>query len=614
MKKIFSLIKTRCFAPLLIIALIAACATQADSRIYNSAGNAGDPVPLAQNVRMGTLPNGLRYYLLANAKPENRAYLALAVNAGSVLEKDDERGLAHFVEHMAFNGTSHFPERDLINYLRSLGMRFGADVNAHTSYDETVYEIETPVETDGNGVKRVPEKAMQIMDDWTHTVLFNPKDVDEERPIILEERRVHLGAMERIREKMLPILFQGSQYADRRTIGLPEIIENAPAEKLAHFYKTWYRPDNMAIIIAGDFDADALEASLSAYFTAPAPDSPLDRPKFDLEKPKKGRLDVEIFTDSELPYTAAFFYYKRQPKARGATLADYHESLVDYLVSLMLRERFDDQLDKPETPYAGASGYNQRYGFSSRYYVIGVQAKTGSAENAVKAVLFEKEKMERYGFTDAELERAKQETLSALEAQSAEKDRRNSSAYVGDFTNHFLKGEVNPDIEWEFNTAQKLLPRITAKDIADAAKNYFSENDLAVFLLAPESEPLPSADQVKKMVADAKKQRIEKPNSQAVDADLVKNKPAPGAITEETVDNDTGALVWRLSNGARVVLKPTANQNDEIALYAVARGGVTSVKENEIAPARFASDMLSASGAGPFTGSVTLPRSEEPVN
>ena len=232
---------------------------------------AKDKVPFMPKAKTGVLKNGLTYYVLENKMPAGRAFINLAVNAGSVLEEENERGLAHFVEHMAFNGTARFPESALIDYMRSLGMRFGADLNAYTSFDETVYTIETPTEAGADGKKTIPRKALEIFDDWTYTILFNEKDVDDERKVILEEKRTRSGVSERLQEVYFPLLFAGSPYAERSPIGLESVITGAPPARLKAFYEKWYRPDNMAIIIAGDFDADALAASLNDIFTAPPP-------------------------------------------------------------------------------------------------------------------------------------------------------------------------------------------------------------------------------------------------------------------------------------------------------------------------------------------------------
>jgi zinc protease len=585
---------------LLLIGGILACASIA--KTYGGLGGPADPVPFMAGARTGELPNGLRYYILENAKPENRAYLTLAVNAGSVLEQDDEQGLAHFVEHMAFNGTVRFPESELVNYLRSLGMRFGPEVNAYTTFDETVYGIEVPTELDEGGHKRIPDTALAVIDDWTHRITFDPKDVDDERLIIMEEYRSRLGAMERIRQQLLPIIFRGSPYADRRPIGLPEIIEQAPAEKLQNFYKTWYRGDNMALIFVGDFDGAALEASLTSHFSMPAPDTPLNRPHYDLPAPKKG-MEVEIFTDPELSFTRVELYYKRTPKAQTKDLASYREGVIDYLIDHILSTRFDDAARKPETPYVGAWGGNVRYGASSRYYILFAQAKTGSTEASFREILREKESMSRYGFTQAELDRAKRSLISNLIRLNAEKDRWESQRYVHDFTNHFLNDEIVTDIAWELDAVQKLLPGIGLKELAVAVKDYFASEDLTIFLLAPESEQssLPSKDLIRQLVAEARKAKIARPKSEAVTDQFLDEEPQPGAILNESVDPETGAVLWELSNGAQVVLKETANQNDEIILYALAQGGTTSAPEAADRSAQLAAEMLQVSGIGPYS-------------
>ena len=335
-----------CFFPL--IWLLYSCS---GIPVYEGLGLSTDPVPVMEELRTGILPSGLRYFILENSRPENRAYLSLAVKAGSVLENDDEQGLAHFVEHMAFNGTARFPEAELVNYLRSLGMRFGPEVNAYTSYDETVYGIEVPVETGEDGIRRIPGTALAVLDDWTHAISFSQADVDDERLVILEEHRSRLGARERIRRQMLPVLFKGSQYAVRYPIGLPEIIEGAPASRLEGFYRKWYQADNMALIFVGDFDGAALEKSLEDHFTMPAPAVPVKLPRFDLPVPKKQQADVLILTDPELSFTSVNLYFRRSRQAPRGDLAYYREGIINNLINRMLNLRFNEKSTKSETPY-----------------------------------------------------------------------------------------------------------------------------------------------------------------------------------------------------------------------------------------------------------------------
>ncbi|MDR0998294.1 MAG: insulinase family protein [Treponema sp.] len=569
---------------------------------YGGLGRPEDPVPFMEKVRTGKLPGGLTYFLLENSKPENRAYLTLAVNAGSVLEKDDEQGLAHFVEHMAFNGTSRFPESELVNYLRSLGMRFGPEVNAYTSYDRTVYGIEVPTEAAGGAGKRVPDKALAVLDDWTRAIVFNPKDVDEERAIIMEEYRSHLGALERVVRKMFPLIFAGSPYAERLPIGLPEIIENAPAERLEAFYKRWYRADNMALIIVGDFDASLLEAELASHFSTLSPAEPLDRPRYDLPAPKKDFLQTTIITDPELTYTRIDLYSKRNLKAPGGDLASYREEIIDYLVERMLDFRFSEAVVKSDTPYVGAGAGNIRYGSSSRFYIMMAQAKAGAAEESVMALLKEKETMIRYGFTASELAIAKGALVSRLERQVSEKDRQESSGYVDRLTEYFLEGGAAPDVEWELEAAKKILPGIGAGDISAAVKDYFNPGDLRIFISAPESETrLPGEARVAELVRQSAAMKIDPPVERVLESEILPWQPAAGEIRGESVDKETGALVWELENGAKLILKETGNRNNEIVLFAMAKGGTMSASPEDFVSARLAMEMAEASGLGPYS-------------
>jgi zinc protease len=594
------------FAALVVAGAVLACTSGAAPGVdaYADLGLPGDPVPFMEAARTGVLPNGLRYYILENAKPENRAYLTLAVQVGSVLEQEHERGLAHFVEHMAFNGTARFPKSELVEYLRSLGMRFGPEVNAYTSYDETVYGFEVPTETDETGRKRIPESALAVLDDWTHAISFEQEDVDAERLVIMEEYRSRLGASERIRRQILPVLFEGSPYADRSPIGLPEIIESVQSEQLRQFYKTWYRTDTMALIFVGDFDGAALEASLTGAFSTPAPETPLERSRYDLPPPEKS-LRPAIFTDPELPYTQVYLYYKQTPQERRGDLAAYREGVVAYLVNSMLSLRFDEALSRPETPYIRAGAGSIRYGAASRFFIFTAHAKAGATAETLRALLEEKESLVRYGFTEGELKRAKGALVAYLTNSYAEQDRQESAGYVQAFTNHFLKDESVPDIGWELEAVKALLPGIQRSEIARAVKEYFAPQDLRVFVIAPEGEAagLPSTQGIERMVAQARKARISRPVDQSLSDKLLDAEPQAGTVVAESVDIETGARCWELSNGAKVILKESQNRNNEIILYALARGGTSSAPEAEDWSARLAAEMLGLSGLGSYSRS-----------
>jgi zinc protease len=510
---------------------------------------------------------------------------------------------------MAFNGTARFPESELVNYLRSLGMRFGPEVNAYTSYDRTVFGIEVPVEQEQTGegrpIKRIPVKALEVLDDWTRAITFDPKDVDDERLVIMEEYRARLGAINRIQQQMLPILFKGSPYANRSPIGLPEIIENAPAERLEAFYRRWYRPDNMALIVAGDFDGAALEAELGAHFGGQAPAEPLERPRYDLPSPKKGNLETAIFTDPEISFTQILLYYKRSPRPGGLDLRSYRENLIDALIYRMLSLRFDEAARDPGTPYISAGAGNSRYGRSSRYYVLSAEPKSGKTEASLRELMRTRESMRRFGFTETEIGIAKASLLSDMEQMVSEKDRQQSDSYVSSLTEYFLEEEPLPDIEWEYEAALKLLPGIGAADITRQAGDYFEPGDIRAFIVAPESEKasLPTDALFRRIIRESARLKLQAPEEPAVAEALVLRQPGRGSILSETVDAETGALIWELENGAVLVLKETANRNNDITLYAMARGGTASAAGDERVSAILATEMASASGLGPWSRS-----------
>jgi zinc protease len=568
---------------------------------YGGLGQPSDPVPFMEKARTGLLPSGLRYFILENSLPENRAYLTLAVKAGSVHEADDEQGLAHFVEHMAFSGTARFPEAELVNYLRSLGMRFGPEVNAYTSFDKTVYGIEVPVETGEGGVRRIPDTALAVLDDWTRAIGFAPADVDKERAVILEEYRSRLGAMDRIRRKMLPVLFEGSKYAERLPIGKPEIIETAPAGRLEGFYRKWYQADTMSLILVGDFDGAALEASLKDHFSIEKPAAPTVQPQHDLPPPKKQAV-VQVLSDPELTATRVDIYFKRSRQAVRGDLSYYRGELIDALIGRMLDFRFEDEAMKSDCPYVYAGAGNARYGASSRFYLMVARAKTGTAESCVEELLREKESLLRYGFTQAEFSLAANSLVSDMQKLVSEKDKQESSGFVDSLTEFYLNGGNHADLEWELDAIQGLLPHIGMADIKAVLKDYFKSGDIKVFISAPdaERESLPSEARVRQMLHESSKMKIAPPESGMVEEGFLPYPPAPGQIVLESVDGETGAVRWELSNGARVILKETKNKNNEIVLQAMARGGNTSASAEDRVSAKLASEMISLSGLGPY--------------
>lgn len=598
------------FPALLLAALVASCASGGPTvaprgeaavaaESYPGVGLASDPVPTDPALREGVLPNGLRYYLLENRKPEGRAFLRLFVDAGSVLETEEERGLAHFVEHMAFNGTERFPKNDLVEYLRSLGMRFGPEINAYTSFEETFYVIEVPVEG-----RAVPEKALAVLDDWSRAMTIAEADVEAERGVILEEHRMGLGAMDRVRRVFLPAILGGSPYAERLPIGLPEVIRTAPASRLRDFYRKWYRPDNMGIAVVGNFDAAALEARLAVLFPAPPHAAPLDRPRFDLAPPKAGSFAVVSATDPELPYGFVQLYCKGVPREEGSDVASFRSSLIDALAFSVLGERFDEATVRPETPYAAAGAGEERYGLASNYFALTAVPEPGSAEATLRELLLVKEGLVRHGFSAAEIARAKRNLLASLENAAAEKDKRDSQGLSDQLGRRFLSAAAFPTPDWELAAARALLEGIGAAEVSAAVRARFAPDDLTVVLIANSAEAasLPSEARARELAAEARAAAIEPPAEEEGRSGLLDAAPAPGAIaSEKRIDLDGPAVEWTLANGARVLFKKTRNTNDQVSLFALAPGGYMAAPDADAVSAVLASALAQYSGLGPFS-------------
>jgi zinc protease len=359
----------------------------------------------------------------------------------------------------------------------------------------------------------------------------------------------------------------------------------------------------MALIFVGDFDGALLEAELGSHFSIPAPTTPLDRPYYELPEPKKNNLIVEINTDPELPFTRIDLYYKMAGREVGKDLAAYREDIIHDLIERMLSFHLNEAAYSPESPYASAATGIIRYGRTSQFYVLMAVAKLGSTEETLSALLREKESVARYGFTASEIDQAKRSLLADKQSAASEKGRKDSDIFVDELSDYFLSGRGVPDIAWELEAVTKLLPGITAREIAAVAKSYFVNNDLTVFVSAPDAEKdkLPTADQIRKLAEGSRRMRIPRPKESGIDTKLLDRDPAPGTIVLETTDPDSDTLHWELSNGAKVILKETQNRNNQIILYALAKGGTTSAPEDRIISANLAAELLNASGLGPYT-------------
>ncbi len=547
-------------------------------------------------VKIGKLSNGLTYYLRKNVEPKNRAELRLVVNAGSILESDQQLGLAHFVEHMAFNGTKNFKKQELVDFLEKSGVNFGADLNAYTSFDETVYELQVPTDS-----IQIFKKAMQILEDWAHQVSFEPVEIDKERGVIVEEWRLGRGADARLRDKFFPVILKGSQYAKRLPIGTKESIEKSPYSELTKFYKDWYRPDLQAVIVVGDIDIAATEKMIKDHFgKIPAAKTPKPRTKFGV--PAFPETRTSILTDAEQPYNVVQVYYLRPEIKASKTEKEYRASLVRNLFNQMISSRLEEIAQKPEAPFLfGSSSYGSFIGDKDAFSLIAVAKTAKDIEASIKTLLTENERVKQYGFAQTELDRAVKSTLSRMENMYNERDKTKSVELLQEYVRNYLKDESIPGIEKEFEMHQKYLPTIQLSEVNTLIKDWITTENRSVVITAPEKEKadLMTADQVTALLnkpigkLDAYVDKVTK-------GALLPVEPTAGKVVNEKKYPSIETTEWTLSNGAKVILKPTQFKNDDVQFSAISWGGSSLYNDKDYVNAANASVIASIGGIGDF--------------
>jgi zinc protease len=554
-----------------------------------------DPVlPLDPAVKIGKLSNGLTYYIRKNQEPKNRAELRLVVNAGSVLESDKQVGLAHFVEHMCFNGTEHFKKQELVNFLEKSGVSFGADLNAATSFDETVYELQVPTDS-----PMVYKQAMQILEDWSHSVSFEPAEIDKERGVIVEEWRLGRGADARLRDKYFPVLLKGSQYAKRLPIGTKANIDTAHYAMLTSFYKDWYRPDLEAVIVVGDIDIAETEKMIKEYFEhIPAAIHPKPRIKYSI--PAHAETRTVILTDPEQPYNVVQIYYTQQQVAPIKTESQFRADIIRDLFNQMMSSRFDEIAQKPGAPFLfGNSNYGGFIGDKDAFSLLAV-AKTGKDITAsIQILLTENERVKQYGFVQTELDRAIKNVLSRVENEYKERDKTKSADLVQELIDHYLKGEAIPGIAYEYELYKKWLPGIHLQEVNSLITKWIRPTDRSIVITAPEKEKknLPLQANV---LAQLNKPfgKLKKYIDKVMTGPLLPVDPVAGKITAEKKYDSIGTTEWTLSNGAHVVLKPTNFKNDDIQFSAISWGGTSLYADSDYINASNASTVAAVGGIG----------------
>lgn len=560
---------------------------------------ADEPLPFDPDVRTGTLDNGLRYFVRANQEPENRAELWLVVDAGSTDEEDDQRGLAHFLEHMLFNGTQEYPATALVNFLESIGMEFGPDVNAYTSFDETVYTLQTPTDN-----TETLAKGLDVLKEWASAALIDPVEVDKERGVVTEEWRMRdLNAQGRVTDEMIEGLLRGSRYAERLPIGDMGIIGAAPADTVRRFYEMWYRPDNMAVIAVGDFDPDKMvEEILSQFGGLQNPDSP--RVGNSWEAPDLGATHALVISDPEFPATYVDVEYRQAPEV-AATVGDYRSSLVTSTAIQILNYRFDDLRRSANPPFLAAWASVAPFVRAADQSSVSAQVEEGGIEQGLTALMTEAERLRRFGVTASELERARTEMLRGFEQAAAESANIPNADHAGGLRDAFLTGSVPVRADDTWQLAQTLIPTITAEEIQDRAKELFPHENRLVLAVAPEREgvSLPDDDALLAVVTETEASDVTPPAEAAAAGALLEDIPEPAAIVSEESVDAIGAQVLTLSNGIRVWIKPTDFKSDEVLFELASPGGLSMVDDADVSATAFAPGIASDSGVGALTQS-----------
>jgi zinc protease len=553
-------------------------------------------IPVDRVITTGRFSNGLRYYIRANGKPEDRAELRLAVNAGSVLEDDDQRGLAHFVEHMAFNGTKNFPKQDIVNFVQSIGMRFGSHLNAYTSFDETVYQLQVPTDR-----ADVMDRAMLVLSDWAQNVTFDPAEIDKERGVVLEEWRLGRGAQGRLRDKQFPVLLAGSRYANRLPIGTPEILRTFKHDRLRQFYKDWYRPDLMAVVAVGDFDVKAVEALVKKHFGA-IPAATTRRPRPAYQVPSRAGTSYVIASDTELT-TTSVQVYNTMPARDQSTIAAYRQMmLVDRMFTGMLNTRLSELAVKPGAPFLGAATGIFRLVRTTETTTLSAAVRENGVEAGLEAIFTEAARVAKFGFTAPELERQKVNMLRAFERAMAEKDNQQSDDLAAEYIRNFTTDEPIPGIAYEYELYKRFVPTVTLAELNAMASNLSANRNRTVLVSAPQKPGLvlPTEAKLAGIMTSTTAKTLTAYEDSVSREPLLKTVPSPGRVVATTTKEAFGITEWTLSNGVRVVLKPTTFRQDEVLVTAFSPGGTSLASDADLIPAETAAQVVGSGGLGTF--------------
>lgn len=562
-----------------------------------TAQDLNEKIPINPDVTVGQFDNGLTYYIRPNKNPENKVELRLVVNAGSILEDDKQQGLAHFLEHMNFNGTKNFEKNEVVSYLQSIGVEFGADLNANTSFDQTIYILPIPTDKEGN-----LDKGFQILEDWAHNALLTEEDIDAERAVVLEESRNSKSANMRMLRQYLPELMSGSRYAERLPIGKDEILKKFRYDHLRRFYTDWYRPDLMAVVVVGDIDKETAMNYLKKHFaTLKMPANPKER--FSVPVEPRTEPGAMVVTDKEATNYQLQLIFPSTKSPKEVEVKDYRATLVRGLMLQVLNRRLRDLSRSSEPPFAyaaiGVSGFARGYESLAGYTGFGA----GELEKALMALTAEMKRAVQYGFTETEIELAKKNMLSSIENSYKERNNTESSAMVGELIRNYLEDEPIPGIEKEYAYYKKFVPEITAEELLKELNYLVSNKNTFTLVTGPEAgkDKLPTSEELIAMTQKGFAQEVEAPKEEKVLTEILAEKPRAGKVVSEERVDGLDAQTFTLSNGVKVTVKPTEFKSDEIILTGVKKGGSNNYGAEDINDIRYATSAVASMGYGRFS-------------
>jgi zinc protease len=562
-----------------------------------SAQNLTDTLKPDPNVRIGKLANGLTYYIQHNSEPKNRVELRLVVNAGSICEKNDQQGLAHLLEHMCFNGTEHFKKSALVDFIEATGVKFGAHLNANTSFDQTIFMLQMPTDR-----QSLIDSGLLVLEDWAHHVRLTGTEIDKERGVVKEEWRLGLGAQDRMMNKYIPIILKGSRYAQRLPIGKMPVIDTAHYETLRSFYHTWYRPDLMAVIVVGDVNVDQMQQLIEKHFgKLTNPKNEQKRVIYGIPNNKKPLVAVE--TDKEATTNQVVVFYKH-PKNPDVTVEDFKKHLENQLIGNMITARLAEISQKPQAPFmfAGA-GYGGFLGRTTDAYTAFAIAKDNQIEKTLKTLLDENKRMQEYGFTPTELARAKKNLIRKYERLYADRNKQNSARLASEYISNFTEKEPIPGIAEEYKLVKELVPQIKLASVDTTASHWVTDTNMVVLITAPQKKgvKVPSEDEVMAIIRAEKDVRLKPYVDKVLRAPLVAGTITPGKIVSIQKE-DTLCEKWTLSNGMEVYIKPTDFKNDQVLYKAYSTGGSSLLPDDKVIITRVLTDIIDESGLGQFSG------------